>query len=68
MDVVRSVTMNDDLSDHFEFVVDPDAEPADFDEVLAAFLLSYIRKEDGCAGQSKKLFAQLERSIEENDL
>ncbi len=39
--------MNDDLSDRFEIAVDPDAEPVDFDEALAIFLLDYVRKGDG---------------------
>ena len=43
--------MNNDLSDRLEIVVDPDADPVDFDEVLAAFLLSYVREEGGSADQ-----------------
>ncbi len=46
--------MNDDLSDRFEIAVDPDAEPVDFDDVLAGFLLSYVRSEDGSADHSQK--------------
>ena len=37
--------MSDDFSDRFEFIVDPDAEPVDFDEVLAKFLLAYVRRD-----------------------
>lgn len=31
------------LDDRLEFSVDPDAEPSDLDQVLAQFLLTYVR-------------------------
>ena len=43
--------MDIDLTDRFEIVVDPDAEPVDFDEALAEFLLSYVRSERGRSEQ-----------------
>jgi len=33
-----------DLHDRFDFEVDPDAEPADWDRVVAKFLLALVRK------------------------
>ncbi len=39
--------MDVDLTDRFEVVVDPGAEPVDLDEALAEFLLSYVRSERG---------------------
>ncbi len=36
--------MRPDLIDHFDLVVDPDAEPTDVEEALAEFLLSYARR------------------------
>jgi hypothetical protein len=33
-----------DFTDIFEVVIDGDAEPVDWDEALASFLLSYVRK------------------------
>jgi hypothetical protein len=38
------VSTETDLHDRFEVVVDPDAEPIDLDEVLAEFLLKFVRK------------------------
>ena len=43
--------MDVDLTDRFEIVVDPDAEPVDLDEALAEFLLSYVRSERGSSEQ-----------------
>ena len=41
--------MTDDLSDRLEIVVDPDADPVDFDEALAVFLLDYAGEADESA-------------------
>jgi len=34
-----------DLQDRLEFVTDPEAEPVDFDAVLARYLLTVVRSE-----------------------
>ena len=34
-----------DLSEHFEIVVDQDADPVDWDDVLVDFLLAVVRTE-----------------------
>jgi len=41
---VRVVSPETDLLDRFEIVVDPTAEPVDFDEVLADFLLGLVER------------------------
>jgi len=37
--------MSNDLLDQFETVIDADADPSDFDEAVAEFLLAYVRSE-----------------------
>lgn len=34
-----------DFYDQLDFAVDPDADPIDLDEVLAEFLLRFVREE-----------------------
>jgi len=34
-----------DISDRIEVVVDPEAEPTDWDQALAVFLLRYVRSQ-----------------------
>jgi hypothetical protein len=41
---VQVASSDTDLLDHFEVVVDPTAEPVDFDDVLADFLLHVAEK------------------------
>jgi hypothetical protein len=41
---VHEVGQCADLLDRLEIVIDPDAEPADFDEALAEFLLTHVRR------------------------
>lgn len=41
-----------DLLDRFDILVDPDAEPADLDEALAEFLLTFVRNQSTPAGSS----------------
>lgn len=40
---------NSDFPDRFEVVVDPDAQPADWDDALADFLLAYVKRESSVA-------------------
>ncbi len=42
---MRILGNNPDLTECFEVVVDRDAQPADWDDVLADFLLAVIRAE-----------------------
>ena len=42
---MRILGNNSDLTEQFEVVVDQDAEPADWDDALADFLLAVIREE-----------------------
>ena len=39
--------MGGNFSDCFEIVVDPDAEPVDWDDAVAEFLLTYVRRAAG---------------------
>ena len=38
-------TGSHDLLEHFEMVVDADAEPTDWDDALASFLVAYVKLE-----------------------
>lgn len=40
------VTPAPDLSDRLDFTVDPEAEPVDFDDIMAEFLIAFARGED----------------------
>ena len=42
---MRVVSGEHDLFDQFDLVVDQDAEPVDLDQVLAEFLLNYVRQQ-----------------------
>ena len=43
-----------DFLGRFDIIVDPDAEPADFDEAMAEFLLSYVRTEAGACEEGQR--------------
>jgi len=43
--VSADTSPTDRIDDRIDFRVDPDAEPADWDEALAAFLLRYVRSQ-----------------------
>jgi hypothetical protein len=38
--------ISDGLGDRFTVIIDQDAEPGDWDDALASFLLAYVRKRD----------------------
>ena len=40
---MRVVSADPGLADRLDVVVDPDADPVDWDAALAKFLLSYVR-------------------------
>jgi len=42
---MQVISTGADLFDRFNFVVDEKAEPVDFDEALATFLIAYIEHE-----------------------
>jgi hypothetical protein len=44
-----------DFDERIEFVTDPDAEPTDWDEALAVFLLAFIRKRNSTFSGSSML-------------
>ena len=44
MPVKQAGSRDADLLDRFEVVVDQDAEPADFDEAIAEFLLKIVER------------------------
>lgn len=46
---MRVVVGEPDLSARFDVEIDSDAEPIDIDQVLAGFLLSYVRSAAGAS-------------------
>ena len=48
---MQVISTDTDLFDRFEFVIDEDAEPGDFDEAVATFLLAYIETESATPGE-----------------
>jgi len=51
-----------ELDDRIDLVVDKDADPADWDQALARFLLSYLRSK-----QSRSPSAAPAEAVEESD-
>ena len=44
---MKASLSDSDFFERFEVVLDQDAEPADLDQVLAEFLLNYVRSNQG---------------------
>lgn len=51
---MRVVSAEADPLDQFDLVVDQDAEPVDLDQVLAEFLLSYVRSSAGASSEDDR--------------
>jgi len=49
---MQVISTGADLFDRFAFVVDERAEPVDFDEALATFLLAYIEHEPATSSKA----------------
>jgi len=65
----RSASRETDIADKFTVVVDPDAQPVDWDEAVATFLLACVQKrhEDEEAAQRRggKMGPEEVKSLEE---